>query len=360
MINIKRGKVIKIINKLKGRTDILVNIDNKEEKAINYDYLTGAVEVNDDVVLNTTAVELGLGTGGYHFVIYNLDGGYQNAEEKGHIMKLRYTPFQIKTFATEEQDSIHHDVFHKFKSLNGMPFIVGTLHSMLIPIASTLKYLNADLKIAFIMTDGAALPLYFSNNVHELRRKNIIYKTITLGHAFGGDYEVVNIYNALITAKEIAECDIAIITMGPGIVGTGTPYGFTGVEQGYIADAVSDLGGIPIVVPRITFEDKRKRHYGLSHHSITVLGKIMKTKANIALPGFSGQYEKIIEKQLLENNLMEKHNIFRVEKDILEQALEHYKLKVSSMGRGLDDDPEFFATCSAPAIYVMESIITNH
>lgn len=351
MISIKHGKVIKIIKRLEGRTDILVNIGNKDEKAINYDYLTGLIKVDDDVILNTTAMELNLGTGGYHFVIYNLNNNTQNANKKGHIMKLRYTPFQIKTYAVEEQASSYHHLFHEFKSLNNMPIIVGTLHSMLVPIASILKYLNINLKIAFIMTDGAALPLYLSNNVYELKEKDIIYKTITLGHAFGGDYEVVNIYNALITAKEIAKCDIAIVTMGPGIVGTGTPYGFTGVEQGYIVDAVNDLGGIPIAVPRITFKDKRERHYGLSHHSITVLGKIMKTKSNIALPKFSTQQEKIIEKQLKENNLIQKHNIFKVEKNILEQVLEYYKLKVKSMGRSLNDDPEFFATCSAAAIY---------
>ncbi len=352
MISMKQGKVVKITNILEGRTDILVNINGKNEKAINYNYLTGLIEVGDDVVLNTTAMELNLGTGGYHFVIYNLNSNLQEASKAGHIMKLRYTPFQIKTYSVEEQESPHHHLFHDFKSLNNMPVIVGTLHSMLSPIASTLKYLNPNLKIAFIMTDGAALPIYLSNTIYQLKAKNIIYKTITLGHAFGGDYEVVNIYNALIAAKEIAKCDLAIVAMGPGIVGTGTPYGFTGVEQGYIVDAVDDLGGRSITVPRITFKDKRERHYGLSHHSLTVLGKIMKTKSNIALPKFSIEKERVIEKQLKENNLMEKHNIFKVEKNILKEVLKYYKLQVKSMGRNFNDDPEFFNTCSAAAIYV--------
>lgn len=352
MISIKRGKVIKVINRLEGRTDVLVNIDNKDEKAINYDYLTGEIREGDDIILNTTAVELNLGTGGYHFVIYNLNNGNQNVSKGGHMMKLRYTPFQIKTYAVEEQNSPYHDVFHKFKSLDKMPIIVGTLHSMLTPIVSTLKYLNDNLKIAFIMTDGAALPLYLSNNVYELKKMGIVYKTITMGHAFGGDYEVINIYNALIAAREIAECDVAVVTMGPGIVGTGTPYGFTGVEQGHIIDVVNDLGGISIAVPRITFRDKRKRHHGLSHHSITVLGKITKTRSNIVLPQFSPQQAKVIEKQLKENDLTQKHNILKIEKNILKQVLEYYGLEVKTMGRDLNDDPEFFATCTAAAIYV--------
>ena len=34
--------------------------------------LTGRVDVGDAVVVNTTAVELGLGTGGWHVVHWNL------------------------------------------------------------------------------------------------------------------------------------------------------------------------------------------------------------------------------------------------------------------------------------------------
>ena len=273
-------------------------------------------------------------------------------------MKLRYTPFQIKTYAVEEQESPYHNLFHEFKSLNKMPVIVGTLHSMLTPISSILKYLKKDIKIAFIMTDGAALPLYLSNTIYELKDKNIIDKTITLGHAFGGDYEVVNIYNALITAKEIAKCDIAIVTMGPGIVGTGTPFGFTGVEQGHISDAVNDLGGISISVPRITFKDERERHYGLSHHSITVLSRIMKSKSNIPIPFFTGKKEEIIENQIIANDLMKKHNIIRLEENVLGKALEEYGLQVKSMGRDLEDDYDFFSTCGAAAIYGI-SLINN-
>ena len=78
-------------------------------------------------------------------------------------------------------------------------------------------------------------------------------KTITVGHAFGGDLETINIYTGLIAAKEILKGDITIISMGPGIVGSGTKYGFTGMEQGYIVDAINNLGGLAVAVPRISF-----------------------------------------------------------------------------------------------------------
>lgn len=87
------------------------------------------------------------------------------------------------------------------------------------------------------MTDGASLPIYLSKNVDTLKEK-LIDSTITIGNAFGGDYECINIYTALITAKEILKADAVFVSMGPGIAGTGTKYGFTGIEQGSILDAV--------------------------------------------------------------------------------------------------------------------------
>jgi hypothetical protein len=110
----------------------------------------------------------------------------------------------------------------------------------------------------------------------------MINGTITFGQAFGGDIETVNVYTSLISAEKILKSDLSIITMGPGITGTGTKYGFSGIEQGYIIDAVNTLGGNPIFIPRISFADKRERHYGISHHSITILNEICKTSAKVS------------------------------------------------------------------------------
>ncbi len=42
-------------------------------------------------------------------------------------------------------------------------------------------------------------------------------------------------------SKEILKADAVFVSMGPGIAGTGTKYGFTGIEQGSILDAVKNL-----------------------------------------------------------------------------------------------------------------------
>ena len=54
------------------------------------------------MVVNTTAVDLGLGTGGWHVVHWNLAREAWSREGPGHIMKLRYTSLQTDTGVAEE------------------------------------------------------------------------------------------------------------------------------------------------------------------------------------------------------------------------------------------------------------------
>ncbi len=262
-------------------------------------------------------------------------------------MKLRYTPFQIKCLTAEEEASPYHEKFINFKSLDGSIFIVGTLHSMLAPIACMIKWLDPEININYIMTDAGALPIDFSRTVQQLKEKEIINQTITVGHAFGGDIECTNIYNGLIGAKEILNSDITIITMGPGIVGTGTKYGFSGIEQGSIIDSINTLGGLPIAVPRISFGDKRKRHTGISHHTITVLSEICKTPTNVILPVLEENKMNIIKKQIMENHIHKKHNLIYRKGENIEKSLKKYKMKVTTMGRSYDEDREYFLTLGA-------------
>lgn len=317
------------------------------EKAVNYKKITGEIKIGDEVILNTTAVELSLGTGGYHYVLYNYSNERKKLKNNGHIMKLRYTPLQIKCLTAEEEDSPYHEKFLNFKSLDGSIFIVGTLHSMLAPIACMIKWIDPKLNINYIMTDAGALPIDFSLTVQKLKKKNIINNTITVGHAFGGDLECTNIYNGLIASKEILNSDITIITMGPGIVGTGTKYGFSGIEQGYIIDSINTLEGIPIAVPRVSFADKRKRHFGISHHTITVLSEICKTSSNVVFPIIDKDKLSILKKQIIDNNINKKHNLIYENGDEIEKALNKYNIKVRTMGRGLKEDKEYFLTLGA-------------
>ena len=356
MLSKKTGLVRSITTEYDDMQEMTVEIEGNVEKAISYTFLTGKLSEGDNVLLNTTAVELGLGTGGYHFVIANMDSPQSHMSPGGHIMKLRYTPFQIKCFAVEEQESKYHEEIKKFSSLEGSPVAVGTLHSQLVPFACTAKFMDFEKKITYIMTDGAALPMYLSKNVKSLVEKGLIDHTITCGNAFGGEYESVNVHSAIIFAKQVLKSDIIIVCMGPGIVGTGTKYGFTGIEQAHILDSVEKLGGRPVAIPRISFADKRERHLGISHHTITILGDMAWCRAEIPISIQDTSRLERVKAQLEESGLMEKHDVIFIDNDLTKAALDQYGMKVKSMGRGFEDDEEFFKAASAAAYHIMEGL----
>ncbi|MGL4912186.1 MAG: DUF3866 family protein [Romboutsia sp.] len=354
MISKRVGIVESIVDQSEGLDDIRVNINGDIQRAYNYPKMSGKINVGDEVVLNTTAVELSLGTGGYHFVITNLNNLESNLTEGGHIMKLRYTPFQVKVDSVEEQESNYHKKIDEFKSLNNIPVVVGTLHSMLTPFVASYKKNNPSKKLVYIMTEGAALPIYLSKNVDTLKTKGLIDSTITIGNAFGGDFECINIYTALITSKEILNADCIFISMGPGIAGTGTKYGFTGIEQGPILDAIKKLDGNPIAIPRVSFADKRDRHIGISHHSITVLKDIVNVNVNVPITNYEDEKLDLIKNQINENRLKDSHNIIFIDNKNTKEDLDYFGLKVRSMGRNYEQDKEFFDAASTAAYYVTE------
>ncbi|UTW69794.1 DUF3866 family protein [Anaerobacillus sp. HL2] len=66
---------------------------------------------------------------------------------------------------------------------------------------------------------------------------------------------------ALQFAKEVLrKADVILVTLGPGVVGTGTSYGFYGIVQASWANIINSLDGVPVWVPRLSESDKRERH----------------------------------------------------------------------------------------------------
>src|SRR5262249_19766347 len=169
-----------------------------------------------------------------------------NLGEAGHILKLRYTPLQVAVCSVEEPDSPHRAAIERFQSLNGMPVLVAELHSQAAAAAIVARALAArPLRIVLVVSDTAALPLAFSRLAARLRSDGILDATITAGQAFGGDLEAINVYTALIAAREVAAADLTIVAQGPGNAGTGTQYGFGGLAQGEHLNAAAALGAQP-------------------------------------------------------------------------------------------------------------------
>jgi hypothetical protein len=246
--------------------DGLQKVEVDGEPAYVLTTLTGPVAVGDRVVVNTTAVDLALGTGGWHFVHWNLERHSWSAPGGGPVMKLRYTSLQTDTGAAEDGGALPDG-----GGLGGTPVVACALHSQLGCVAAAFERLAPGRRLVYVMTDTAALPLVLSDLVADLRAAGELAATITCGQAFGGDHEAVTMVSGLEVAVALARADAIVVGPGPGVVGTDSRFGFGGLEVAATIDAATALGGVPVVAVRYSDADPRDRHRGISHHTRTCL-----------------------------------------------------------------------------------------
>jgi hypothetical protein len=319
-----------------------VEVEGRTERAVAFPSLAGPLRPGDWVLLNTTAVALGLGTGGRHFVLARCEPPSPEdapaaeapfpGREAGHVLKLRYTPLQLRVMAAEEEASPHRQAVLGFRSLEGAPVLGAELHSQAGAAVLAARACAPGFRIALIQMDTAALPLSLSRLVARLRAEGILDATITVGQAFGGDYEAVNIYTGLIVAREVVGADLIVVTQGPGNVGTGTEYGFSGLGLAEAFHACDTLGGAPFLAPRLSEADPRPRHRGISHHTRTLL-RCTRVPVTLPLPpGFEGTLPPPAVFVPASGEPPEE----------LLKPLLPYRGLLTTMGRSLDDDPLFF------------------
>ena len=329
--------------------DVATDDDRPLSVAINYPALAGACAVGERVLLNTTAVELGLGTGGKHFVVARLGEGSGialDAPSGGHIMKLRYTPLQADVISVESPESPEHDLMQSADDLLGMPVVCCGLHSQVPLVAAAIKQRDPECRVVYCMTDSASLALPLSDVIRASVTSGLVDATISCGQAFGGDYEAVNLQSGLLAARHVAGAQVAIAAVGPGVVGTATPFGHGGVAQGEAVNAAAALGGTPIPVLRISFADARDRHRVVSHHTLCALTRIALAPALIAVPALPALQAEQVEASLADQNVWELHRRAPM-RQAVSAPPDLRGVEVMTMGRGPADDPAFFAAAFA-------------
>ena len=201
-----------------GSVELSVEVAGEAVAALAHPPLVGDPQVGDAVLLNVGALERGLGTGGYALVVALPDRLPPDAAGTGHLVKARYTPMQVLVQGADEQGSVHHDLLAEPGPLPRTPVVVAGLHSSL---PAVLAGLGAGPRVVYVMTDGGALPLWFSRTVAGLRGR--LAGTVTVGQAFGGDLEAVTLHSGLLAAVRVLRADVVVVTQGPGNLGTGTP-----------------------------------------------------------------------------------------------------------------------------------------
>src|SRR6202453_726137 len=350
MITWRNGTVSGVRREWPGAVELDVLVDGARIRALAYPALTGRPQAGDRVLVNTTALDLGLGTGGYALVVAVPDRLPDDPALAGHLVKARYTPLQVTVLGADEQGSPHHDALRDADDLGGMPVVVADLHSalpaVLAGVFDTSERTGANpparesARVVYVMQDGGALPAWFSRTCATLKEAGWLAATVTTGQSFGGDLETGTVHTGLLAARHLLGAAIAVVVQGPGNLGTGTRWGFSGVAAGEAVNAAAALGGRPVASLRISDADPRDRHQGVSHHSLTAYGRVALAAADVAVP------EGLVDGEAVAA-LAARHRLVTVPLDGLEDALRACPVPLSTMGRGLDGDLAYFLAAAA-------------
>jgi hypothetical protein len=286
------------------RHDGLARVEVDGTACVAFPRLTGPVALGDEVVVNTQARDLALGSGGFDVLYLNVTRGLGlGADPDAHVMKLPYAPGQVALRHAEEDAPLA-------DGLDGMPVVCCSLHGQVAPVCAAL----AGLRVVYVQLEGGALPIVLSDTVRELRTRGLVETVVAVGACFGGVAECVSIWSALAWAKASA-ADVAVCAIGPGIVGTGTRLGHGGTAAATAANAALALGGRAVIAARVSEADERDRHRGVSHHTQAVLDLVL---GEVSVGEDGEGWEEACA-----------------------------GLPLSHMGRGPDDDPSFFAAAYA-------------
>jgi hypothetical protein len=316
MLSLRRGSVTAVTE----RHDGLVRLEVDGRPCVAYPGMTGAVALGDEVLVNVQAVELGLGSGGFDILYANLTRGLDlDAEPGTHVMKLPYTPLQHAVRHAEEDGAA-------LESLKGLPVVCCSLHSQVAPACAGL---GEGRRVAYIQVAGGALPVSFSDTVRALRERGLVEVAVAVGACVAGDVACVSTAAALIWAAEQG-FDVALCSIGPGIVGTASPWGHGGLAVAEAVGTAGALEGKPVLAVRYSEGDLRERHRGLSHHTRAVLA--LAAGAEVGWPDGLAVPEELDRATMV---------------DVAGWEEACAGLPLSHMGRGPDDDPWFFAVAYA-------------
>ena len=321
---LRRGTVVEAGDAGGAEQSMVVDVDGDRRAAVADVSMVGSAEVGDEVVVNTQAVDLALGSGGFDIVHVNLTRGLGGAGVPGaHVMKLNYSSLQ-----------------HAVETLEGgvltvplvAPVGVFSLHGQLAPVAWALGQALPTTRVGYVQTQGGALPASHSRVVSELLDRGLLAAHVTAGAAYGGrDGEAISVAGAI--QHGIAELgwDIALCGPGPGILGSASALGHGGMFALDSAHAALALGAPVVLCARMSSSDPRERHRGLSHHTRTVL-ELLLAPVTVAVP--SAEFE-----------IGDPHETIVIDVDVFDYTSSG--LPTTTMGRSIGEDPLFFAAALA-------------
>ena len=204
-------------------------MEGEPRRCLAFPPLVGVPVSGDRVLLNTTALEQRLGTGGYALVIAIVDWPPPDDDQPGHREGAVHAVAGVGTELTRRN--------RPFTTSFATPTPWGICQSSLptctrlCPPSSRRSRRIGLHRVAYVMTDGGALPLWFSRTVAALRHEDLLVGSVTVGQAFGGDAEAVTLHTGLLAARLVLHADVAVVAQGPATSAPGRA-GIPGVAAG--------------------------------------------------------------------------------------------------------------------------------
>jgi hypothetical protein len=237
--------------------------------------LVGRCEVGDELVVNVQALDLDLGSGGFDIVHVNLTRGLRgDGPAAANVMKLNYTSLQHAVEPVEGE---------RLQLPVARPVAVLALHGQLAAVAWAYAQAAPGGSLGYVQTEGGALPGGHSRMVRALRERGLLAGHLTAGAAFGGEGEAITTAGALHHGLCTLGWAAAVCGPGPGIVGSRSRLGHGGMSALDSAHAALALECQALIVARMSSGDDRERHRGISHHTRTVLDLLL-GPVTVALP----------------------------------------------------------------------------
>lgn len=335
-LKLRRGVVV-------GADPLTVEVDGEQRRAWADEALLGEMRAGDEVVVNVAALDLELGSGGFDVVHVNLTRGLDSEGEAGeHVMKLNYTSLQHPVEPVELSVRLVNPPGARGAPEVGqrsMPALILPLHGYLAPAAWAAEQAAPGLEVGYIQTAGGALPGSLSRDVAQLRERDLLCGHVTAAPSYGGEHEALSIAGALDAAASNLGWDAALVGPGPGIIGSDTRLGHGGMAALDSAHAALALGLPTLLAPRLSGADPRDRHRGVSHHTLTVLELLL---GGVAVPVPEGSAEVAGQ---LTDAARTGHRLHEAPADL--KGYSASGLPARTMGRGIEEDPLFFAAALA-------------
>ena len=341
-LKLRRGTVV-------SEEPLTVDVDGERRPAWADHATVGEVREGDEVVVNTEAVDLALGSGGFDVVHVNLTRGLDAPGADGaHVMKLNYTSLQHPVAPVEpELDGDH-------APARAIPVLVFHLHGQLPPILWVAA--REGLRIGYVQTPGGALPGALSRDVVELGQRELLAGHVTAGPAHGGEREAISVAGGIDAAARVLGWHACVAGPGPGILGSASRLGHGGLAALDTLHTALALGMPTLLAPRLSSSDPRGRHRGLSHHSRTVLEMVL-APVRVPVPEIETEGWPLLGAEAPEGGSGQEalEELIAVTKGRHDLVVERVDLggyaasglPASTMGRDLDEDPLFFAAALA-------------